>query len=376
MDSAVYNTALYVVKQALAQYAASQTSGGTGTGTGVIMTNPFLTANQMSVVVRWQSGVFDPTVFVGRDWSGPFYQNDYATPKSSWHYPPIAIGVNTAEIGAPWNNAVQMKNTVDGTTKNNLYLALPPFSKAWALFFFAYWPATTELGANDQVYVGFEVNSCGGKGALFTVFGNNGNYTLWANYETKAGPVNQTVNINSTFSTKAWTPFLLIYKPPYLTLLQYVSNAWNLIAEINMPQIGEPLVNIICANESQTNIISDFYVGELFGIALDDTAKTVELGSIFNTSESANTNFFSSALAPAEYPATFRIYVALSASAKLNVMRTNSSNTTTETLNGGNALAAGCAYMWDIIVDKGDSINLQATAAVTVYKVAVLEVHA
>jgi hypothetical protein len=45
-------------------------------------------------------------------------------------------------------------------------------------------------------------------------------------------------------------------------------------------------------------------------------------------------------------------------------------------LNAGSNLAAGCAYLFDIAVESGDSINLQYSATGTVLVCKVMEVGA
>ena len=99
-------------------------------------------------------------------------------------------------------------------------------------------------------------------------------------------------------------------------------------------------------------------------------------GSIFNTLIGANTNFFSSDLTPTYSPTIFRIHITNSTAGKLNVKRTRGATTVTETLNGGNDLSSGCAYIFDIAVESGDSINLQYSVTGTVLVCKVMEVGA
>jgi len=95
--------------------------------------------------------------------------------------------------------------------------------------------------------------------------------------------------------------------------------------------------------------------------------------SIFNTSVSANTNIFSNNLTPTNSPTVFRIYATFSAAGTLTVKRTKSATTISETLNGGNALSANAAYIFDIIVESGETINLQYSVAATALVLKVIE---
>jgi hypothetical protein len=97
-------------------------------------------------------------------------------------------------------------------------------------------------------------------------------------------------------------------------------------------------------------------------------------GSVFNASVSANTNIFSSDLAPTNSPTAFRIYACFNASGVLSVKRTKAGTTVTEQMNAGNALNANAAYTFDVIVESGESINLQYSVAATALVLKVVEV--
>jgi len=99
-------------------------------------------------------------------------------------------------------------------------------------------------------------------------------------------------------------------------------------------------------------------------------------GSVFNTSITANTNIFSSDLTPSNSPTTFRIYACFNASGVLSVVRTKGGTTVTENLNSGGALSANASYMFDIIVESGESINLRYSVNATALVLKVIEVTA
>ena len=108
-------------------------------------------------------------------------------------------------------------------------------------------------------------------------------------------------------------------------------------------------------------------------VALTVLLQPISKGSIFNEAIGANANFFAADLAPTSTPTLFRIYVCLSVAGVFNVQRTNGGVTVTENLNAVNELVANAAYMFDILVDAGDTINLQTTVAATIIKCSVVE---
>ena len=83
-------------------------------------------------------------------------------------------------------------------------------------------------------------------------------------------------------------------------------------------------------------------------------------------------------IAPTNTPARFRIYVAFNAAGIFSVQRRQGGVTVAEQMNAiGNAvqpLVANCGYMFEILVDAGDTINFQHSVGATVLKLIVMEV--
>jgi hypothetical protein len=96
--------------------------------------------------------------------------------------------------------------------------------------------------------------------------------------------------------------------------------------------------------------------------------------SVFNASVSANTNIFASALTPTYSPTLFRIYCAFNAAGILSVTRTRGTTTVTEQLNSGASLNANAAYVFDVVVESGDRINLQYIVSATALVIKVVEI--
>jgi hypothetical protein len=107
---------------------------------------------------------------------------------------------------------------------------------------------------------------------------------------------------------------------------------------------------------------------------LKDKFTPILKGSVFNTSITANTNIFGSDLSPTNSPTTFRIYACFDTGGVLTVRRTKAGVTVSEQLNSGNTLVANAAYMFDIMVESGETINLQYSVNATALKLAVYEV--
>jgi hypothetical protein len=102
--------------------------------------------------------------------------------------------------------------------------------------------------------------------------------------------------------------------------------------------------------------------------------KLILKGSIFNTPIAANTNIFTTSLSPTYTPTTFRIYACFNTSGVLTVRRTKGTVTVSEQLNSGTALVANAAYMFDIIVESGETVNLQYSVDATALCIKVCEV--
>ncbi|MEM3895567.1 hypothetical protein [Thermofilum sp.] len=94
----------------------------------------------------------------------------------------------------------------------------------------------------------------------------------------------------------------------------------------------------------------------------------------FNTPVTANTNIFPISISPTNSLASFRIYASFDSSGVLSVARTKSGTTVTEQLNSGISLNANASYIFDIIVQSNESINLQYSANATALVLKVIEI--
>jgi hypothetical protein len=99
------------------------------------------------------------------------------------------------------------------------------------------------------------------------------------------------------------------------------------------------------------------------------------LGSVYNTAVTADPDIFASDLVPVLNKNLLRIYAAFDASDTLALIRNKGEDTVSELLNGGNALTENAAYIFDVIVDAGETINLQYGGNADALKVSVLSVE-
>ena len=143
----------------------------------------------------------------------------------------------------------------------------------------------------------------------------------------------------------------------------------------------EPKFNELSASDVQKFIDSE--VQKLLTM-VQGTPAPKPIFDIFNQAIGANTNFVVSsvviqgggltpALKASQTPCLFRIYVVLSVAGVFSVQRTRGGTLVVEYMNGGVALAANSAYIFDILVDSSDLIDFQTTVAATILKFSVVE---
>lgn len=89
------------------------------------------------------------------------------------------------------------------------------------------------------------------------------------------------------------------------------------------------------------------------------------VGYVFNTACPGSThNLLTTSISSVDNY-YLRVYACFSAAAKLKAITTVASVESTEILNADTNLTAGAAYMFDIPIHTGESINFRYTAATT-----------
>ena len=79
--------------------------------------------------------------------------------------------------------------------------------------------------------------------------------------------------------------------------------------------------------------------------------------------EVADTNILATDLSPTYTPCLFRVMVMLETAGVFSTMLIKDGVTKKLKLNSGALLAADCAYMFDILVHSGDTVNFQTSAS-------------
>ena len=110
--------------------------------------------------------------------------------------------------------------------------------------------------------------------------------------------------------------------------------------------------------------------------SIRDLIRPISKANVFNTAVTANANILAGDITPTNAPTLFRIYATFSASGVFSVKRSVGATTVTENMNQGNALVANASYIFDIMVDSGESINFIYSVNATCLKLSVVEIDA
>jgi len=79
--------------------------------------------------------------------------------------------------------------------------------------------------------------------------------------------------------------------------------------------------------------------------------------------EVADTDILAVYISPSNVPCRFRIMVTLETEGVFSIILKNGSSSKTLKLNSGGNLLANCAYMFDVLVDSGDTANFQTSVS-------------
>jgi hypothetical protein len=224
----------------------------------------------LSFTERWEQG-FDPHAYYGRVRGGFFKSEAAVLDRTKWTTPPIVLAGDTIET-APWDNAVSMRNSIDGTTIDELYVALPRAYTRARFRLNAKLPTAAQIGATGLVAYGFETNSQGAT-AAFVFQGYNSTYKLAANYldPVTGGAVNDTLDITALMAhLNAWSEYHLCLEPPFLRLYEYNTAAWTLLGSLPFSRYqGDFWLQPFVCNES-TAVLSNFQIGTMALTALEE----------------------------------------------------------------------------------------------------------
>jgi hypothetical protein len=158
-----------------------------------------------------------------------------------------------------------MRNTIDGVTKDHVYVGFPKAHARTRFRFDAKLPTTAHLGVADGVWVGFEVNSAGGF-AIAALMGSNALYYLEIIRLTTTGVQNDTIDVTALLAhLGAWSTYEISMNYPFLTLLECTAGVWAEIETVMATGLSTPDEKMIpfITNESDTNIVTDFQIGNI-----------------------------------------------------------------------------------------------------------------
>ncbi|MBA7591253.1 hypothetical protein ES708_33405 [subsurface metagenome] len=100
----------------------------------------------------------------------------------------------------------------------------------------------------------------------------------------------------------------------------------------------------------------------------------LEKASEHNLSVTADTNILSQSLTPLNTPCLFRIMVCLGTAGVFSAMVTKADSTQQLKFNSASNLTADAVYIFDILVNSGDTVNFQHSATATLKVLRVQEI--
>ena len=199
-------------------------------------------------------------IYTGRGgmWQS-WWDSEVGKPPEEWTLPILSAGVNT-RVSSPWNNAIHLRNSQDGTTVDQIYLGVRAApSPRWVMRFDASFP--TDIPATDcNVVIGFEIPAQGGHTLAALEIGSTV-ARLVARYGLPDGTYVSVVgsDISSSVCTGTWQAYHLVLDPPYLSL--DINNTTQVSITLPETVTFYPEVIPFFANESSV-VIDDVYIGQ------------------------------------------------------------------------------------------------------------------
>ena len=93
--------------------------------------------------------------------------------------------------------------------------------------------------------------------------------------------------------------------------------------------------------------------------ATNENFVPLAVASQHGVAETANTDILASDITPTNTPCLFRVMVMLETTGVFSAILKSATVSKTLKFNAGNSLLANCAYMFDILVHSGDTVNFQ-----------------
>jgi hypothetical protein len=90
-----------------------------------------------------------------------------------------------------------------------------------------------------------------------------------------------------------------------------------------------------------------------------ETLQPIARASLHNEAVTADTDILGSPAEPERTPCLFRVMACFDAAGALSTVITNGGDSQVVKLNSGNDLAASALYIFDLLIDEGDSVNFR-----------------
>ena len=134
-------------------------------------------------------------------------------------------------------------------------------------------------------------------------------------------------------------------------------------------QVNPATEDTLALVKTAVEIIDNFISGAR-GLVTEDNSGTIKdhlvplaVASQHGVAETADVNILATSITPTNTPCLFRVMVMLETAGVFSAILINGGVSKTLKLNASNSLLANCAYMFDILVHSGDTVNFQTSVS-------------
>jgi hypothetical protein len=217
-----------------------------------------------SYTERWEQG-FRKFLYHGR--TGAYFKSEglLNVPFEEWTLPLIADADNTLQV-APFNDALRVRNSIDGSAIDHIYVGLPKAMQRGMFKFDANLPVAAS-GNADGLHIGFEVNS-GGDFALMCALMCSGNQYMLKVVTPNKAVISKNISLQQA---GVYNAYALLYDPPIFALFERCAGYGagthlNCISFLDIGDIVGKAIPFFCLeNDSQVN---EFKMGQFYAYEL------------------------------------------------------------------------------------------------------------
>ena len=117
-------------------------------------------------------------------------------------------------------------------------------------------------------------------------------------------------------------------------------------------------------------------MGKHYSLADTVRLEPMELANEQNLAVTADTDILTVAITPLNYPCLFRVMAAFSDAGIFRATITKAGDSQVVNFNSGNNLVAAAAYIFDLLIHEGGSVNFQYSVNATLQVLRVQEIDA